>query len=72
MELPAAAAMPGLEPAVTRERFDAILDLAEGLVLGAYADPADAPAGRRRRVLILRDYGMAQRAEAPQFHPGPG
>ena len=75
VELPAAAAMPELGPAVTRERFDGILDPAEGLVLGAYAEPADAPdppVGRRRRVLILRDYGMAQRAEAPQFHPGPG
>ena len=75
MELPAAASIPELGAAVARERFDGILDPADGLVLGFYADPADAPAppaGRCRRVLILRDYGMTARDEAPQFHPGPG
>lgn len=73
--LPAAASTPDLGAAVARERFDGILDPADGLVLGFYAEPADAPAppgGRCRRVLILRDYGMRERAEAPQFHPGPG
>jgi heme-degrading monooxygenase HmoA len=73
--LPAAAAMPALGAPVAAERFDAITDPAEGLVLGFYAEPADAPldpsAGRCRLVLILRDYGMTARAEAPQFHPGP-
>ncbi|MGC8476841.1 MAG: antibiotic biosynthesis monooxygenase family protein [Acetobacteraceae bacterium] len=75
LDVPATAPMPALGPAVEQDRFDGIADPAQGLVLGFYADPADAPdppAPRRRLALILRDYGMRERAEAPQFHPGPG
>ena len=55
--------------------FDGIIDPLDRLVLLFWRD-ADAmqawtpqAGGRRRDVRIVRDYGLRDRAEAPQFHP---
>jgi heme-degrading monooxygenase HmoA len=57
--------------------FDAILTPGEMLLLLAWRDAAAADAGertlpldaRRRRVRVVRDYGMFRRNEAPQYYP---
>jgi heme-degrading monooxygenase HmoA len=60
--------------------FEAILTPGELLLLLAWRDDAAAevgerdapvpPAARRRRVRVVRDYGMFARHEAPQYFPG--
>ena len=59
------------------DRFDSIPTAGKGLRLSFWPDPAAAlahapgtPEGCRSRVVrIVRDYGMFERAEAPQYHP---
>lgn len=72
--LPAAA--DGL---VEWDVFDAILTPGDLLLLLSWRDAAGAEAGEReatisddarvRRVRVVRDYGMFERREAPQFYP---
>jgi heme-degrading monooxygenase HmoA len=61
---------------LSQEIFDSIYTEGKSLLLAAWRDTAAAanwePQGqamRHRRVRIIRDYGMTDRAEAPQFHP---
>ncbi|MCW3476901.1 antibiotic biosynthesis monooxygenase family protein [Limobrevibacterium gyesilva] len=59
--------------------FDAVLTPGDLLLLSSWRDAAAAAdaaerhgspaAGRRRRVRIVRDYGMFDRREAPQYYP---
>lgn len=57
--------------------FDAVLTPGDLLLLTSWHDPAAAEAAppplslevRSRRVRIVRDYGMLDRREAPQYHP---
>ncbi len=75
--LPVAAAADGL---VDWDVFDAILTPGDLLLLLSWRDADAADAGERggtipdgarvRRVRIVRDYGMLDRGEAPQFYPG--
>ncbi|MGH7041839.1 MAG: antibiotic biosynthesis monooxygenase family protein [Acetobacteraceae bacterium] len=59
------------------DRFDSIPNPGKGLTLSFWLDPdtaaANAPGGpeigRWRVVRIIRDYGMFERAEAPQYYP---
>jgi heme-degrading monooxygenase HmoA len=75
IEGPAAQAPPDTPGLVNWDLFDGILDPQDRLLLlywhDAHAMQAWAPqAGTRRRdVRIVRDYGLHDRAEAPQFHP---
>ncbi|MDE2007754.1 MAG: antibiotic biosynthesis monooxygenase [Rhodospirillales bacterium] len=59
-------ALPG---ALAIERFDAILDPGQGLLLGYWPDAAPDPPPLRgfrvRRIRILRSYGLRDRAEVP-------
>ncbi len=64
----------GAEGLVERDVFDAILTPGDLLLLASGRDAADAtqpskiPAeARHREVRILRDYGMFERTEAPQY-----
>lgn len=68
----------GAEGLVDWDIFDAILTPGDFLLLLSWRDMAAADAGerdltvpqdaRRRRVGIIRDYGMFQRHEAPQYY----
>lgn len=51
--------------------FDSINRPGHGLLLRAGADAAaeSGVAGRHRVVRVIRDYGMFDRAEAPQYYP---
>ncbi len=58
--------------------FDAVLTPGDMIVLASWRDPAAATAGirlkdqtgtRLRHVRVIRDYGMFDRREAPQYHP---
>jgi heme-degrading monooxygenase HmoA len=68
-------AAPPPHGAVDWDRFDSIPNPGQGLLLSFWRDVAAAgaapcPGGCRCRVVaILRDYGMFDRAEAPQYHP---
>jgi heme-degrading monooxygenase HmoA len=60
--------------ALAGDRFDSIPNPGKGLLLSFWRDaetaPLPVPPGCRRRVVrILRDYGMFDRVEAPQYHP---
>lgn len=67
---------PGL---VARDIFDAVLTPGDGLLLLSWQDDAAAAAfergrtlpggARSRRVRVIRDYGMFDRREAPQYYP---
>jgi heme-degrading monooxygenase HmoA len=67
---------PGL---VAWDVFDAVLAPGDAIVLAAWRAASDArafedrialPAGTRlRRVRVVRDYGMFDRREAPQYYP---
>jgi heme-degrading monooxygenase HmoA len=69
-------AAPGL---VAWDVFDAVLTPGDAIVLAAWRTVADAqtfedraalPEGARlRRVRVVRDYGMFDRREAPQYYP---
>jgi heme-degrading monooxygenase HmoA len=52
------------------DMFDGVLDPADRLLLLSWRDVAGAaPDGARRRdVRVIRDYGLWDRAEAPQYH----
>ncbi len=69
---PPAAAAGAL---VAWDRFDSITTQGKGLALSFWRSPQAVPdgsvpaSGRRRVVRIIRDYGMFDRAEAPQYHP---
>jgi len=54
--------------------FEGVLEPADLLLLASWRDaaaaPPDMPEGvRRRDVLVIRDYGMFDRREAPQYYP---
>ncbi len=55
---------------VAWDRFDGILDPADRLLVLSWREIAGpVPHGARRRdVRIIRDYGLRDRAEAPQYH----
>jgi heme-degrading monooxygenase HmoA len=64
---------PGL---VDHDVFESISEPGKFILLASWYDAAAAegsptpPAGvRHRRIRIIRDYGMFDRAEAPQYHP---
>jgi heme-degrading monooxygenase HmoA len=69
-------AAPGL---VAWDVFDAVLTPGDAIVLAAWRTAADAQAfedraarpegARLRRVRVVRDYGMFDRREAPQYYP---
>ena len=69
---PPAAAAGAL---VAWDQFDSIATQGKGLALSFWRSPQAVPdgsvpaPGRRRVVRIIRDYGMFDRAEAPQYHP---
>lgn len=74
------AAAPGL---IDHEAFESITERGRLVLLASWRDaaaaaawsprrPEAAAALRHRSVRIIRDYGMADRREAPQFHPDAG
>jgi heme-degrading monooxygenase HmoA len=82
-QLPAGATpalpQPGRAGAIGGEIFDSINDTGESVLLAAWRTRADAERwfeassgqsrGRHRIVRVIRDYGMFERAEAPQYYP---
>lgn len=80
IEQPEAEAPPDATPGpVGWDMFDGIVDPADRLLLLSWRDEAalagaSVPHGvRRRNVRVIRDYGLRDRAEAPQYHaPAPG
>lgn len=80
-DLAHALAVPptGRDGVVDREVFESIYNPGKLLLLVSWQDTAaadrwrpDTPAGgtpRHRRVRVIRDYGMADRREAPQYYP---
>ena len=80
MEGPAAALGAGPPAEATGalvgwDRFDSIATPGKGLALSFWRTPQSVPGasapvpGRIRVVRIVRDYGMFDRTEAPQYHP---
>lgn len=74
VEGPADETPPDAAGLVDWDMFDGILDSRDRVLLLSWRD-ADAmqawgpqPGARRRDVRIVRDYGLRDRAEAPQFH----
>ncbi len=80
---PAAAAAlldAGIEGLVDHEVFESITNPGKLLLLGGWREAAPAEAWgpqaaagyelRHRQIRIIRDYGMLDRREAPQFYPG--
>lgn len=71
---PGRAAVPGL---VDWDVFESIYQPGKFLLLASWCNAAAAEAEplptddkiRRRRVRVIRDYGMFDRAEAPQYYP---
>ena len=54
--------------------FEAVLTPGDLVLLAAWrdaanADPAGPQPGRQRRIRVIRDYGMHERREAPQYYP---
>lgn len=72
----------GIEGLVDHEVFESITSQGKLLLLAAWREAAPAEAWapqvaagyelRHRQVRIIRDYGMLDRREAPQFYPGAG
>jgi heme-degrading monooxygenase HmoA len=68
---------PSHEGPLDWDVFDALLTPGDELVLVAWRSTAAAeaaertfpPEARRRRVRVVREYGMFDRREAPQYHP---
>jgi heme-degrading monooxygenase HmoA len=70
---------PGAQGLVTWDVFDAVLTPGDIILLVSWRDLAAAEAfeatvslpdgARLRRVRVVRDYGMFDRREAPQFYP---
>ena len=78
-EMPGGAIAPPERGLLGQEVFDSITTEGKSLLLASWRDIAAAaawdpgkPALRHRRVRIIRDYGMTDRAEAPQVHSAPG
>jgi heme-degrading monooxygenase HmoA len=75
VEGPATEAPPDTAGLVDWDLFDGILDPQDRLLLLSWSDAGAMQAwvpqagNRRRDVRIVRDYGLRDRAEAPQFHP---
>lgn len=71
--------LPGVGGLVGWDVFDAVLTPGDTLLLASWRDEeaalafegtvAPAEGVRLRRVRVLRDYGMFDRREAPQYHP---
>ncbi|MDB5363866.1 MAG: Antibiotic biosynthesis monooxygenase [Rhodospirillales bacterium] len=60
---------PGL---IDQELFESLSSPGKRLLLAAWRDAVPAPPGdrlRHRQVRVIRDYGMADRREAPQYYP---
>jgi heme-degrading monooxygenase HmoA len=78
LDLAAALALP-TGAALDHEIFESIYNEGKLLLLAAWRDAASAAAWqprpqaerklRHRRIRIVRDYGMGDRREAPQFYP---
>jgi heme-degrading monooxygenase HmoA len=80
-ETPVGEPVPALPPAtdelVAAERFESITSTGKQLLLASWrsiegARVCFAPSGhgsRHRYVRVIRDYGMHEREEAPQFYP---
>ncbi len=76
IEAPSVANNPvaGFVP-VTQDAFEAILTPGAGVWLvtsrdeGSLPPMSAAPGTRRRDILVIRDYGMSDRREAPQYFP---
>jgi heme-degrading monooxygenase HmoA len=74
VEGPEIEAPPDAAGLVDWDMFDGIADAADRVLLLSWRDAAAieawAPQGgaRRRDVRVVRDYGLRDRAEAPQFH----
>ena len=79
-DLAAALGLPntGTDGVVDRETFAGINDPEKLLLLASWTDAPSAhswrraeryPGLRHRAVRIIRDYGMRDRREAPQYHP---
>lgn len=75
VEQPAAEAPLAWPPGLVNwDMFDGVLDPADRLLALSWRDAAAlaaaaVPAGcRRRDVRVIRDYGLRDRAEAPQYH----
>ena len=74
VEGPAAEAPPEAPGLVDWDMFDGILDPQDRVLLLSWRDAgamqgwAPLAGTRRRDVRIVRDYGLRDRAEAPQFH----
>jgi heme-degrading monooxygenase HmoA len=72
----------GIEGLVDHEVFESITSQGKLLLLAAWREGSQAEAWgppatagyelRHRKVRIIRDYGMLDRREAPQFYPGAG
>lgn len=68
---------PNAEGCVGWDVFDAVLMPGDMIVLASWRDPAAAagfqpnqlPDTRLRQVRVVRDYGMFDRREAPQYYP---
>ena len=80
VDLAAALGLPntGTDGVVDRETFAGINDPEKLLLLASWTDAPSAhswrraeryPGLRHRAVRIIRDYGMRDRREAPQYHP---
>lgn len=74
LEMPAADTPPVVDGLVDWDMFDGITDPQGRLLLLSWRDAGamlacDAQAARRLDVRIVRDYGLHDRREAPQFHP---
>ncbi|HET8996952.1 MAG TPA: antibiotic biosynthesis monooxygenase [Acetobacteraceae bacterium] len=74
LEMPAAEVPPAAAGLVDWDMFDGITDPQSRLLLLSWRDEpamlasAAPTASRRLDVRIVRDYGLHDRAEAPQFH----
>ena len=71
--------VPGAAGLVGWDAFDAVLTPGDGILLASWRDPDAAAAfehglalgdgARLRRVRVVRDYGLFDRREAPQYFP---
>ncbi len=75
LEMPSQDSPPQTNGLVDWDMFDGITHPQEKLLLLSWRDATamqaavDPPSSRRLDVRIVRDYGLRERAEAPQFHP---
>jgi heme-degrading monooxygenase HmoA len=68
---------PRLPPGTAGDAFDGLIDAADTAEMGCYASLEQAEMslrsvkapGRSLVVRVIRDYGLIDRREAPQFHP---